>query len=297
MRPDIVIVPVVLFFIFVNVSADKNFQKMSNDYFGWDLLHKTIEKQISTESDIIIALVHWYLTTKSGFRCLGVGDDKTLLPTDVGSELMPDGWNASQDSYALRYVHNKKLYLLLGAKTEDNLVINLLDSDSRSVSNITLNPKADVKLMKGPLQSMIPDISKIVLRINKELVEPVFGGNKKELSTQTNNQQPAPDPRPSSGMRLPTGDLNPIPDYHMGPDINQPLRNIGRGDLDPFGRGGGMVFNPPPFGFPPHLNPVGGFRLPPPGSRFDPFGPPDAGMPRPNPNQDHFRPPPDFDYY
>lgn len=72
--------------------------------------------------------------------------------------------------------------------------------------------------------------------------------------------------------------------------VLDPLRDIGRGDLDPFGRGGGMLFNPPgmPFqpSFPGNLPPAGIV----PGARFDPFSPPQSGG-RPNPNNDHFRPP------
>ncbi|XP_026547774.1 proteasome inhibitor PI31 subunit, partial [Notechis scutatus] len=65
------------------------------------------------------------------------------------------------------------------------------------------------------------------------------------------------------------------------------------------GRGGGMIFDPLRSGFRnPVLDPSSGLpsRLPPgsipPGARFDPFGPP--GARRPGPNPDHLRPP-DYD--
>lgn len=102
-----------------------------------------------------------------------------------------------------------------------------------------------------------------------------------------------------------------------------PLRDIGRGDLDPLGRGGGgMLFNP----F--HQNPDGILPRGPdnnplpgnlykfldvfcaiythiidfiicvgviPGARFDPFGPLDPGrITRSGPSNDHF-PPPGYD--
>lgn len=74
---------------------------------------------------------------------------------------------------------------------------------------------------------------------------------------------------------------------------------VGRGDLDPLGRGGpGNLFP-----FPSHpdfrLGPDngGGFGPGAPRPRFDPFGPPERGI-RPNPNPDHM-PPPGFggDYF
>lgn len=92
--------------------------------------------------------------------------------------------------------------------------------------------------------------------------------------------------------------------YHILPTfrIYDPIRDIGRGDLDPLGRGGGgMLFNPP--GMPFHPQPPGlGGQFPQfvPGARFDPFGPPDQGQPgrRPragqDPDPDHL-PPPGYD--
>lgn len=43
--------------------------------FGWDLLHKTIKRSLKNKSDVIVALVHWYLVKNGGLLCLGVGDD------------------------------------------------------------------------------------------------------------------------------------------------------------------------------------------------------------------------------
>ena len=57
--------------------------------------------------------------------------------------------------------------------------------------------------------------------------------------------------------------------------------DVGRGDLDPLGRGGGGNLFP----FPSHPNVHGGAQ-----PRFDPFGPPGPNV-RPNPNPDHFQPP------
>jgi hypothetical protein len=48
-----------------------------------------------------------------------------LTPSDVGRETLPEGWS-SKETYALRYVHNKDLYILKGTKTEGDIVFNLV---------------------------------------------------------------------------------------------------------------------------------------------------------------------------
>lgn len=45
------------------------------EMIGWDLLFKLIENDLKTESDIIVAIAHWYLIKQAGFRCLGTGDE------------------------------------------------------------------------------------------------------------------------------------------------------------------------------------------------------------------------------
>lgn len=45
------------------------------EMIGWDLLFKLIENDLKTESDIIVAITHWYLIKQAGFRCLGTGDE------------------------------------------------------------------------------------------------------------------------------------------------------------------------------------------------------------------------------
>lgn len=86
--------------------------------------------------------------------------------------------------------------------------------------------------------------------------------------------------------------------FRLFHSIDDPLRNIGRGDLDPLGRGGGgMLFNPPGMPFRPEIPGRPGHPLPGviPGARFDPFGPIDPGrIGRSGPDPDHL-PPPGYD--
>lgn len=267
--------------------------------FGWDLLFKTIQCDIKNESDIIIAIVHLYLTKNSSLKCLGVGDDKTLSVHDEGSELLPSGWNENQNSYSLRYVFNNELYILLGAVTEELLIINLLNVETKKASNISLNSGETVtNKTGGNIKAIVPDISQVWEKIKTELVDPVFSGNTVEVTTQTSpgSSRRSHNVRPDDPLMI----RGPRNSFDARPTIVDPLRDIGRGDLDPLGRGGGgMLFPDPglpggPFGgINPFPGPRGGLPPPPPGARFDPFGPPDAV--RGNPNPDHFRPPPDFD--
>lgn len=89
--------------------------------------------------------------------------------------------------------------------------------------------------------------------------------------------------------------LRVLPELRSAPRYSQednhrridPLWDIGRGDLDPFGRGGGMIFSPPNF-----QGGIGPMRPPghPPGARFDPINPLNPQR-RGDPDPDHFRPP------
>lgn len=115
---------------------------------------------------------------------------------------------------------------------------------------------------------------------------------KKTIETQTAPENPSRIPN-AVPQRIANA---PDSDYFFV----DPLRDVGRGDLDPFGRGGGMIFNPPglhgPLG---NLGPLGpmGRRLRgpvPPGARFDPFGPPGPNN-RMGPDNDHFRAPGGYD--
>lgn len=54
-------------------TADTNMS--ISEMIGWDLLYQLIEKDLKTESDIIVAITHWYLIKEAGFRCLGTGDE------------------------------------------------------------------------------------------------------------------------------------------------------------------------------------------------------------------------------
>jgi len=242
----------------------------SETFYGWDLLFKTIERSIKKKADVVIALTHYVLTKDANMRCVGLGDSKTLEEDDIGTELLPDDWNVDERKYALRYSYNKELYILLGHITEGSLIMNLLNVQTKSASNICLEPTDVIKEDKGTLFQIIPTASQTIKRLKKELLVPVFSGPTSESGTQTTPPE-SKDPL-SIGSRRPVGQFVPV-------GVEQRpfgFPDIGRGDLDPLGRlGSGMMFDP---------------RSGLPYARFDPYGPPNPGH-LGNPNPDHFQPP------
>ncbi|XP_023176667.1 proteasome inhibitor PI31 subunit [Drosophila hydei] len=259
-------------------TSRPGFEQLNSDFlYGWDLLFKTVEGKIDKKSDILIVLVHFLLTKHYKFRCVGIGDDKTLPEDEVGTELLPDHWNGDNTKYSLRYVHNKVLYLLLGHITEDALIVNLLDINTKTVSNICITPETLVDHVKGGITKIMPTVTDIVERFRKELCDPVFTGNSREATTQTqitNQTTPASTADPlrigeprRPGSYMPHG-FEPRP---FG------FPDIGRGDLDPLGRGSGNLY---PFPGNPGL------------ARFDPINPWNPRNPGAmGPNPDHMRPP------
>lgn len=168
-------------------------ESLNSDFFyGWDLLYKTVDGIIDKKADVLMVLAHFLLTKHYKFRCVGIGDDvsmyniyielkfntyycsqKTLPEDEVGSELLPDHWNGDSSKYSLRYVHNKVLYLLLGHITEDALIVNLLDINTKNVSNICITPESLVAEVKGGITKIMPTATDIVERFRKELCDPV----------------------------------------------------------------------------------------------------------------------------
>lgn len=275
--------------------------------FGWDLLYKFNEKIIRNKKDVIICLVHWTLIHQ-GFHSVGVGEDTTLPNSDEYSEALPEGWNCSSNKYNLRYVHNEKLYILTAISNENTVIINLNRIFDNQATGICLNSD-EVKEKKGSISKIIPRYNELIEAIEMELIQPMLNITPtREVQTQTysenfqvsNGFQITQRPEPSrSESSVPVYRDIPIPARPLYAD---PLRDLGRSDLDPLAQpGGGMLVPPPGFGpnfaQPPGLEsgmPPGSV---PPGARYDPFRPP-GREPRPpdpqNPDQDHL-PPPGYD--
>lgn len=87
----------------------------------------------------------------------------------------------------------------------------------------------------------ISDSQSVIDHIRKEIIKPFLGESSDESNAPTSR-------RSSMDPLLVRPPLHPIvpPMYHDSSrnPLRDPLRDIGRGDLDPFGRGGGMLFRP-----------------------------------------------------
>jgi hypothetical protein len=85
----------------------------------------------------------------------------------------------------------------------------------------------------------VNDSEALIKRINDEIIDPIF------KKSDVKKSEPSVDPLLSS--RQPTRQPPPYNHESHNPfAFRDPLRDIGRGDLDPFGRGGGMIFQPSP---------------------------------------------------
>uniref|UniRef100_A0A182NHY6 Proteasome inhibitor PI31 subunit n=1 Tax=Anopheles dirus TaxID=7168 RepID=A0A182NHY6_9DIPT len=247
--------------------------------YGLEMLWKLEKGNVESKADVIILLAHWFLT-KNGFRNVGVGDDKTLDNSVEQSELLPEGWNGNNTSYALRYTLNNELYILHGVVVEETLILNLLQAKTLQVSNAAFNLNATVQSFNSAnVKLLFANVGAQIARMDSELVKPLHDGGTKSSSSQTTSPDPpaanaAPSRNPSFGeepSRLQIG-VPRIP-------------RVGQADLNPFGGlGGGMLMDP--------LRGIGpGVRIP--GARIDPIGPFHRNN-RPMPDPDHL-PPPGYD--
>ena len=272
----------------------------TNGTFGFEILQALYDNQIAKKEDVLVLFVHWYFI-KNGFKCIGLGDSKAYDSSETASELLPEGWN-TRPNYALRYLNEGKLYILHGTRSDEDLLLNLLRVDNQSVSNTQYPINQTVNNLHGPLETLMPSYQNVLQTVQKDLVSPLLPNNTAETSTQTTTSEhsiatvPDADPLrvgPSAHPRLVT--------QPWAPEID-PSRVVGGADLNPFSRGGGMIFDPfnpsarnpldplrPGLGIPGRLPP----GAVPPYARFDPFGPPDNNPPRPrrNPDSDDAMPP------
>ncbi|KAJ8670809.1 hypothetical protein QAD02_002068 [Eretmocerus hayati] len=270
----------------------------SKHIFGFELLYKVSGGNINKKEDVLVLLVHWNFI-KDGFKCLGIGDSKTVGPNEVGSEALPYGWNESTN-YTLRYIKGGKLYILMSLRSDADLLFNLLRIEDHKVTNVQF-PVETVRELQGPIDSLIPNYQAVLDVIQKDLIEPVYSRSGHEVSTQTSSSQ---SDRPNRDDDDPLRVRSPhTPASSDRPGILHPYPfGIGQGDLNPLGQGqGGMLFDP----FSNRSRPYPGLGVPgrlppgavPPGARFDPFGPPDVNPPIPRaraPDTDHL-PPPGYD--
>jgi len=256
--------------------------------FGLELSYRSVLPSITRKSDVLVVLVHWKLVS-NGYLCFGL-ETEANEPREA-SELLPEGWNASSDFYQLKYIKDENHYILKCIIVEKQLLITLLRVKDEKVLNLTLNQDIQIHNNFTNYKEAFLNRPSLEKLVEKDLIEPLV-----EKKVPIAKEQP-PLPEVSFEDPLIASRFNPERSDQFFPDI-------GRGDLDPFGRGGGMLMDPRHTRRPP-VNPS---YLPPgavpPGARFDPFGPEPPqqfppgrfGPPRPRggfgePNPDHLPPP------
>lgn len=268
---------------------------MDPNTFGWELLMESVREDSPSKRDILVVLVHWYLL-KMKSTCLGVGNEKTLSPHEKGSETLPEGWNKSE-TYSLRYRFKNNLFLMHATECGDALLVSLLDASDLSSSNVAIDIEKTVEKVEGKLPDMIPSYNDLINKFDSTLFKTFSNKVNKDTEVQTDiSIKKSESTKPESPNVPSPGNIG----QRSQRDVNFP--NIGGSDLNPFGVGGGMIFDPlrrqPGRPQNPWDGGVGG--LPrgsvPPGARFDPFFPPTGGRnnPRGAPDADHLRPP-DYD--
>ncbi|XP_054716127.1 proteasome inhibitor PI31 subunit-like [Uloborus diversus] len=264
---------------------------------GLELQFNLIKDQLKCREDCIVVALHCILINE-GLQCVGTGD---IWPNQLkGSELLPSDWNANAEVYSLRYTDaaQENRYLLKVVKAGHSMHVNVALNETKSatmsvkVAQVVSDNFSDYSETYFELDPLVKNFKDSIM----SQLNPKDNSPKRKIQTDgpVDPSPPPSMPNPDLRSRSSPGSFGPL---SVGPP------RIGGQDLDPFGRAeGGMLFDPSNFGIParPSLSDFGRGGLPrgavPPGSRFDPIGPPMPGGPRFNPNPDHYRPP-DYDDY
>lgn len=277
--------------------------------FGFELLFATIKCNLKSKNDLLVSVIH-FNCIRNGFLCLGNGENfGESGQSEPGSELMPDQWNQSEDTYILRYFNqklNQKL-LVKCVKVSDILILSALlingESNGSTHSLRTDDYITDnFSTFKSAFVSgSVDTVSQI---IEREVINKVIQTVPKTTVTKRDRNTRSPDRQENDPLRVRPNNPGVPPNY--GGARFDPLYGgqpwpppIGGADLDPLGRAqGGMLMDPynfpQPFGQPRNPGPELPRGAVPPGARFDPFGPLGVGPnPRPNQNRRQMGPDPD----
>jgi len=239
--------------------------------------------------DALVAFVHWCYI-RNGFLCIGSPPpEMDLTPNRVasllresngGSELLPSGWNSRADgtwTLAYKAPGQGPVVVLKAVKVTTELTLNVMkvNEADNEVRTLSIYParQVDDNLAAKPAR-LFPELQSLKENVMAGIVRPLcpLPALTDEQRTDQDARGQNPDARTTSGR-----------DLRFQPRADDPLRDLGRADLDPFGQGGGMVFDPLRVGrgggrpgqFGPDGRPLPPGAVPP-GARFDPFGPPGA---------------------
>lgn len=157
-----------------------------NHHFGLETLFQAFKTSIKKKSDVVVLLVHWFLTSKKHFQFTGIGDPLEPPPE---THLLNEDWNESAVNYLMHYSIRDLNFTLMACISEDSLIINLIDIETHLISQVVLEVKYAVKSFEENIISCIENLDTIVQRIEVELVGPIYKIPLKDRTTQTQNEE------------------------------------------------------------------------------------------------------------
>jgi len=262
-----------------------------------ELLVAHYADQFRDEFDVLVTFIHWCYVSR-GFVGLGSPPSNfELNPARVasllrdaggGSELLPAGWNSSGDTWTLAYkipdpsassAATPSVIVLKAVRIGDELSVNVVRPTGEPLSE-SLTPSSMINGddLRAKPKLLFKDATGLRVRVTELFVHPILPIAPTSVDEGTESRRRRDeDARSGSSEEY----LGPSHSGSRDPRSVDPLRDLGRSDLDPFsgGMGGGMVFDPLRAGRGGGNTPFGpdGRPLPPgavpPGARFDPYTP------------------------
>jgi len=285
---------------------------------------KENKPQLRQNFDALSILLHCMMK-EMGFRFIGCGDSNDVT---ISGQFVPPDWNKSNDSFCFRYKHpqSSMTFVIKSLVLGDKLLVHGIAEEDKNIRSVELsvNDYVKSKVSYEDFDNLYKNVEQLLSTYKETIVSKLFPMSITEAPETTTvretptstTRSPDNDPLriPGTGNRVPP---NPYP-YAADPYFDEDYGTtppgwfgIGSHDLNPFpspygtpfgGPGSGSQIGPHHPGFGPGVrNPYNqphygrgrgrGFAPPPPpGARFDPYGPP--GFPGSgNPDNDDLPPP------
>lgn len=159
-----------------------------NDYFGLETIFQAFQTSIKKKSDVVVLLVHWFLTFKKNLQFTGIGDPLEPPPEN---HLLNENWNESAVNYLMHYSIRDLEFTLTACISEDSLIMNLVDIGKHLISQMVLEVKYAVKNFENSedIISCIENLDTIIQRVDVELVNPVYKIPLKDRTTQIQKEE------------------------------------------------------------------------------------------------------------
>jgi len=268
--------------------------------------------------EAVVVLIHVAMK-HFGFRC--VGTTEASRDESGVEDFTPKDWNKSSDCYVFTYKHTKSSmhFVLKCLVMGESLIINGTALEDKKVHSVDIDVQ-DYTRKNTELtdyNGLYKDAGQLLRKFKSEVIDKMFPGIQKQgfdapAATTTNDTRREDRRDPLRDYSSEERRRDPLRDYTSEDRRRAPYVPIGSGDLYPdmggfhippvpgmgiFPGGGGSVVGPghpmfsDPYSDPYNSDPLRlPGRRPPPGARYDPFGPPMRNH-FGDPNPDDFPPP------